>query len=202
MFQGTLPFNQTSHFGRPSFLPTIVNFSYLVSLTLFTYCTYFSRTMMMIDHDEFLPAVVMTSYIPCCTNIRSEYDGTHYNDNDNTKQHGDEYNSTPRTPLPLHVDSTRTSKFNVTVHNDKQIDSAHYATHDISTSQSIAHLCIDRTTDSTRIVVCSGRQHCVAVPLVDTTSSSQCRTRHLHTGGVPRNGYVLVLNTLCRPARR
>jgi hypothetical protein len=60
--------------------------------------------------------------------------------------------------------------------------------------RSIAHLCIDRTRDSTRIEVCSGRQHCVAVPLVDTTSSSQCRTRHLHTGGVPRNGYVLVLN--------
>ena len=65
---------------------------------------------MMIDHDEFLPALVMTSYIPCCTNISRQYDGTHYYDN--TSQHGDEYNSTPRTSLPLPVDSTRTSKFN------------------------------------------------------------------------------------------
>jgi len=150
--------------------------------------------MMMINHDEFLPAVVMTSYIPCCTNIRSEYDGTHYNDNDNTTQHGDRYNSTSRTQLPLPVDSTRTSEFNVTVHNDKQIDSAHYATHDISTSQSLAHTCSDRTTDSTHIVICSGRQHCVAVPFIDESCSSQCRTRHLPTGGVSRNGYVLVLN--------
>jgi len=145
--------------------------------------------MMMIDHDAFLPAVVMTSYIPCCTNIRSEYDGTHYNDNDNTTQHGDRYNSTFRTQLPLPVDSTRTSEFNVTVHNDKLLDSAHYATRDIFTSQSLAHSCSDRTTDSTHIVICSGRQHCVAVPFIDELSSSQCRTRHLPTGGVPRNGY-------------
>ena len=148
--------------------------------------------MMMIDHDAFLPAVVMTSYTPCCTNISRQYDGTHYNDN--TAQHGNQYNSTSCTSLPLPVDSTRTSEFNVTVHNDKLLDSAHYTTRDISTSQSLAHSCSDRTTDSTHIVICSGRQHCVAVPFIDELSSSQCRTRHLPTGGVPRNGYVLVLN--------
>jgi hypothetical protein len=155
--------------------------------------------MMMIDHDAFLPAVVMTSHIPCCTNIRSQYDGTHYNTNDNTTQHGDRYNSTSRTQLPLPVDSTCTSEFNVTVHNDKLLDCTHYTTHDTSTSQSLAHSCSDRTTDSTCIDICSGRQHCVAVPFIDVSSSSQCRTRHLLTGGVPRNGYVLVLNPNLMP---
>ena len=196
VFFGTLPVFWTS---RSPSLPTpltIVNF-HIFSVT-YPFCssTYF-LTMMMIDHDAFLPAVVMTSYTPCCTNISRQYDGTHYYDN--TTQHGDEYNSTPRTSLPLPVDSTRTSEFNVTVHNDKQIDSAHYATHDISTSQSLAHTCSDRTTDSTYIVICSGRQHCVAVPFIDELSSSQCRTRHLPTGGVPRNGYVLVLNPNSMP---
>jgi hypothetical protein len=152
---------------------------------------------MMIDHDAFLPAVVMTSYTPCCTNISRQYDGTHYYDN--TTQHGDKYNSTPRTSLPLPVDSACTSEFNVTVHNDKLLDGTHYTTRDISTSLSLAHLCSDRTTDSTHIVICSGRQHCVAVPFPDELSSSQCHTRHLPTGGVPRNGYVLVLNPNSMP---
>ena len=137
------------------FFPQLSILHILVSLT-FLLTAHIFRTMMMIDHDAFLPAVVMTSHTPCCININSQYDGTHYNDN--TAQHGDRYNSTSRTQLPLPVDSTRTSEFNVTVHNDKQIDSAHYATHDISTSQSLAHSCSDRTTDSTCIVICSGRQ--------------------------------------------
>ena len=192
-----------SPFTRPlisvahSFFPQL-SILFIFSVThLFTYTAYF-LTMMMIDHDAFLPAVVMTSYTPCCTNISRQYDGTqHYNDN--TAQHGKGYNSTPRTSLPLPVDSTCTSEFNVTVHNDKLLDSTHYTTRDISTSQSLAHSCSDRTTDSTCIVICSGRQHCVAVPLIDVSSSSQCRTRHIPTGGVPRNGYVLVLNPNLMP---
>ena len=195
--KGTLPIHQTSHFGRPLLFPTIVNF-HIFSVT-YPFCSsaHIFCTMMMIDHDEFLPAVVMTSYTPCCTNISRQYDGTHYYDN--TTQHGDEYNSTPRTSLPLPVDSTCTSEFNVTVHNDKLLDGTHYTTRDISTSQSLAHSCSDRTTDRTHIVICSGRQHCVAVPFIDELSSSQCRTRHLPTGGVPRNGYVLVLNPNSMP---
>ena len=152
---------------------------------------------MMIDHDAFLPAVVMTSYTPCCTNISRQYDGTHYNDN--TAQHGNQYSSTFCTSLPLPGHSPCTSEYIVTVHNDKLLDSAHYDQSDIITSQSLAHLCSDRPTDSIRIVVCSGRQHCIAVPFIDTLSSSQCRTRHLPTGGVPRNGYVLVLNPNLMP---
>ena len=105
--------------------------TFLVPLT-FLLTLHIFLTMMMIDHDAFLPAVVMTSYTPCCINISSQYDGTHYDDN--TAQHGDRYNSTSRTQLPLPVDSTRTSEFNVTVHNDKLLDSAHYTTSDISTS--------------------------------------------------------------------
>ena len=190
----SVPWNHSSLLSSPfPTLLTIVQFSHFSATYPFCSSAHIFRTMMMIDHDAFLPAVVMMSHTPYCTNISRQYDGTHYNDN-TTRRHGDEYNSTPRTSLPLPVDSTRTSEFNFTVHNDKLIDSAHYTTHDISTSQSLAHLCSDRTTDSICIVICSGRQDCVAVPFTDILSSSQCRTRHLHTGGVPRNGYVLVLN--------
>jgi hypothetical protein len=101
--------------------------------------------------------------------------------------------------LPLPVNSTCTSEFNVTVHNDKLLDGTHYTTRNISTSQSLAHSCSDRTKDRTRIVICSGRQHCVAVPFIDELSRSQCCTRHLPTGGVPRNGYFLVLNPNSMP---
>jgi hypothetical protein len=68
VFFGTIPVFQTSR--SPSFptLLTIVNF-HIFSVTYpFCFSTYF-LTMMMIDHDAFLPAVVMTSYTPCCTNI-------------------------------------------------------------------------------------------------------------------------------------
>ena len=129
--------------------------------------------------------------------ISSQYDGTHYYD---STQHGNQYNSTSCTSLPLPGHSPCTSEESiVTVHNDKLLDSAHYDQSDISTSQSLAHSCSDGTTDSTHIVICSGRQHCVAVPFIDESSSSQCRTRHLPTGGVPRNGYVLVLNPNLMP---
>ena len=55
--------------------------------------------------------------------------------------------------------------------------------YDSHTSPSLVHLCNDRPTDSIHVV-----------PYVDTLGSSQCHTRHLSTGGVPRNGHVLVLN--------
>jgi hypothetical protein len=142
-----------------------------------------------IDHDEFLPPVVKLSTSPYCTYISSQYDGTRYY---NSTQHGNQYNSTFCTSLPLPGHSPCTSESIVTVHNDKLLDSAHYDHSDILTSQSLAHLCSDRQTDSIRIVVCSGRQHCIAVLYTDTLSSSQCRTRHLPTGGVPRTAGFLV----------
>jgi len=148
------------------------------------------------DHDEFLPPVVKLSTSPYCTYISSQYDGTHYYD---STQHGNQYSSTFCTSLHLPGHSPCTSESIVTVHNDKLLDSAHYDQSDIITSQSLAHLCSDRPTDSIRIVVCSGRQHCIAVPFIDTLSSSQCRTKHSSTGGVPRNGHVLVLNPNLMP---
>jgi hypothetical protein len=53
---------------------------------------------MQFDHDEFLPPFVKLSTSPYCTNITSQYDGTHY---DNNAQHGARYNSTKCTTLPL-----------------------------------------------------------------------------------------------------
>jgi hypothetical protein len=98
-----------------------------------------------------------------CTTVLTTMTTQHNTTQHNTTQHGDEYNGTPCTSLPLPVDSTRTSEFNVTAHNDKLLDSSHYTTRNISTSQSLAHSCSDRMTDSSHIVICSGRQHCVAV---------------------------------------
>ena len=86
----------------------------------------FLGTMMMLDHDEFLPAVVMMSHTPCHVNIRRQYDGTNYNDN--AQQAGARSNSTERTTLPLPCESQRTHLSNVNVHNDRPIaDSAHFA---------------------------------------------------------------------------
>jgi hypothetical protein len=99
--KGTLPSLRPLTSVALSFFPqlSILYSEYiLVSLT-FLLTLYIFLTMMMIDHDAFLPAVVMTSNTPCCTNISRQYDGAHYNDN--TAQHGDEYNSTPCTSLPL-----------------------------------------------------------------------------------------------------
>ena len=140
--------------------------------------------MSEIDHDEFLPPVVKLSTSPYCTYISSsQYDGTHYHD---STQYGNQYNSTACTSLPLHDDSPRTCQSTVNVHNDRQVDSAHFVVsmpYDSHTSPSLVHLCNDRPTDSIHVV-----------PYVDTLGSSQCHTRHLSTGGVPRNGHVLVLN--------
>ncbi len=138
----------------PPFLPplTIVQLSHFSSTYSFCSSAHILCTMMMIDHDAFLPAaVVMTSHTPCCTNTSRQHDSTHYNDN--TTQHGNQYNRTSCRSLPLPVGSTCTSESTVTVHNNKLLDSTHYATSDISTSQSLAHLCSDRTTDSTCIVI-------------------------------------------------
>lgn len=33
--------------------------------------------MLMINHDVFLPAIVMMSHTPCCSNISGQYNGTH-----------------------------------------------------------------------------------------------------------------------------
>ena len=140
--------------------------------------------MSEIDHDEFLPPVVKLSTSPYCTYISSsQYDGTHYID---STQYGNQYNSTACTSLPLHDDSPRTCQSTVNVHNDRQVDSAHFVVsmpNDSHTSLSLVHLCNDRPTDSIHVV-----------PYVDTLGSSQCHTRHLSTGGVSRNGHVLALN--------
>jgi hypothetical protein len=80
----------------------------------------------LIDHDEFLPAaVVMMSTSPYCTNISSQYNGTHYNNN---APHGTWYNSAKCTTLPLPGKSQHTHLSTVNVlHNNRPIDSAHFA---------------------------------------------------------------------------
>ena len=143
--------------------------------------------MMQFDHDKFLPPFVKLSTSPYCTNISSQYNGTHYNDN---AQHGARYNSTERTTLPLPGESQRTYLSTVNVHNDRLIDSAHFAqpmSHDSTyTSPSIAHVCSDRPADSTRIVSYIRRQYVRTVPNVDIVGSSKCHTRHIGcTGGSP-----------------
>jgi hypothetical protein len=88
--------------------------------------------------------------------------------------------------LPLHGDSPRTCPSNVSAHNDRQIDSAHFVVsmlYDRHTSPSLVSICNDRPTDSIHIV-----------PYVDTLGSRQCITEHSSTGGVARNGHVLVTN--------
>jgi hypothetical protein len=109
--------------------------------------------MMRFDHDEFLPPFVKLSTSPYCTNISSQYNGTRYNDN---SQHGTRYNSTERTPLPLPGKSQRIYLSTVIVHNERLIDSAHFAqpmSHNSTyTSPPIAQVCSNRPADSTRIV--------------------------------------------------
>jgi hypothetical protein len=151
---------------------------------------------MRFDHDEFLPPFVKLSTSPYCINISSQYDGSHYDDN---AQHGARYNSTERTTLPLPGESQRTHLSTVNVHNDRPIDSAHFAqpmSHDGTyTSPSLAHVCSDRPDDITRIVSYIHRKCARTVPNVDIVGSSKCRTRHLATGGVARFNYVLVSNS-------
>ena len=88
--------------------------------------------------------------------------------------------STACTSLPLHNDSPHTCQSTVNVHNNRQLDSAHFIVsmqNDSQTSPSLVHLCNDRPTDSIHVV-----------PYVDTLGSSQCHTRHLSTG---RSGNTL-----------
>jgi hypothetical protein len=80
---------------------------------------------MQFGHDKFLPPFVKLSTSPYCTNISSQYDGTHYYDD--KAQHGARYNSTKRTTLPLPGESQRTHISTVNVDNDRPIDSAHFA---------------------------------------------------------------------------
>ena len=56
--------------------------------------------------------------------------------------------------------------------------------YDRHTSPSLVSICNDRPTDSIHIV-----------PYVDTLGSRQCNTEHTSTGGVARNGNVLVTNS-------
>jgi hypothetical protein len=143
--------------------------------------------MMQFDRDKFLPSFVKLSTSPCCTNIGSQYDGTHYDDN---AQHGTRYNSTKRTTLPLPGKSQRTHLSTVNVHNNRPIDSAYFAqpmSHDSTyTSLSLAHVCSNRRADSTRIASYIHRQYVRTILNVDIVGSSKCHTRHLATGGVAR----------------
>jgi hypothetical protein len=118
---------------------------------------------------------------------RPQYDGTHYNDN---AQHGARYSSTKRTTLPLPGKSQRTHLSTVNAHNDRPIDSAHFAQ-----PMSHAHVCSNRPADSTCIVTYIRRQCVRTVPNVDIVGSSKCHTRHLATGGVARFNYVLVTSS-------
>jgi hypothetical protein len=140
--------------------------------------------MMQFDHDKFLPPFVKWSTSPYCTNISSQYNGTHYDDN---AQHGARHNSTKRTTLPLPGKSQRTHLSTVNVHNDRPIDGAHFAqpmSHDSTyTSPSLAHVCSVRPADSTHIVSYILRQYVRTVPNVDIVGSSKCHTRHLAIGG-------------------
>jgi hypothetical protein len=135
--------------------------------------------MMQFDHDKILPPFVKLSTSPYCTNISSQYDSTHYDDN---SQHGARYNSTERTPLPLPGESQHTNLSTVNVHNNRPIDSAHFAqpmSHNSTyTSLSITHVCSDRPADSTRTIVSYiRRQHARTVPNVDILGSSKCHTQ-------------------------
>jgi hypothetical protein len=118
------------------------NDTILVPLTIFVITAHICTMMMQFDHDKFLPPFVKLSTSPYCTNISSQHDGTHYNDN---SQHGARYISTEHTPLPLPGKSQRTHLSTVNVHNDRLIGSAHFAqlmSHDSTyTSLSIAHVC-------------------------------------------------------------
>jgi hypothetical protein len=167
----------------------------LVPLTFFcTYCN-FCTAMMTFEHDKFLPPFVKLSTSPCCTYFSSQYDGTHNNDN---PQHGTRYNSTKRTTLPLPGKSQRTHLSTINVHNNRPIDSAHFAqpmSQDSTyISPSLAHICSNGQADSTRIVSYICRQYVRTVPNVDIVGSSKCHTRHLATGGVARFNYILGTN--------
>jgi len=157
------PFSQTS---RPLSLLTpltILKIQHFSATYLFLHILYYLHIMLGFDHDEFLPPVVKLSTSPYCTYISSsQYDGTHYND---STQYGNQYTSTDCTSLPLHGDSPRTCPSNVSAHNARQVDSAHFVVsmpYDRHTSPSRVAICNDRPTDSIHII-----------PYVDTLGSRQ-----------------------------
>ncbi len=169
MFFGTLPVFWTSCFLLSLTLLTILKITYFSATYLFgLYCTYL-HIMLCFDHVKFLPPVVKLSTTPYCTYISSsQYDGTHYND---STQYGNQYTSTDCTSLPLHGNSPSTCPSNVSAHNDRQIDSAHFVVsmqYDRHTSPSLVSICSDRPTDSIHII-----------PYVDTLGSRQCKYRTL-----------------------
>jgi hypothetical protein len=141
-------------------------------------------TMMSFDHDKFLLSFVKLSTSPYCTNICSQYDGTHYNNN---AQHGARYNSTKRTTLPLPGKSQHTQVSTVNVHIARRIDSAHFAqpmSHDSAyCGPTLIHSRNNSPASSMRIVSYIGRQYARTVPNVDIVGSSKCCTRHLTDGG-------------------
>jgi hypothetical protein len=77
----------------------------LVPLSFFVTTAHICTTMMNYDHENFFPPFVNLSTSPYCTNISSQYNSTHYNNN---AQHGAWYNSTACTTLPLLGKSQRT----------------------------------------------------------------------------------------------
>ena len=132
----------------------------------------------------------------CHANIRRRYDGTHYNKN---AQHRARDNSTKCITLPLPCKSQHTHLPTVYVHNNRPIDSAHFAQpmSDNSTSPycspSLVHLCNNSPASSTCIVSYIGGPYSRTVPNVDIVGSSRCHTRHLTTGGVARFYFYFVL---------
>ena len=151
------PSSLPPHFFSPL---TIVKITHFSATYIFIITAHICTTMMQFDHDEFLPPFVKLSTSPYCTNISSQYNGTHYYDN---TQHGARYNSTECTTLPLAGKSWRTHLSTVYVHNARPIDSAHFAqpmSHNstYTSSPSLAHVCSNRPADSTCIVSYIRRQ--------------------------------------------
>jgi hypothetical protein len=134
---------------------------------------------MQSDYDKFLPPVVKLSTSPYCTNISSQYNGTHYDDN---SQHGTWYNSTKHTTLPLPDKRQRTHLSTFNVHNNRRIDSAQFAqpmSHDSTCrSLTLVHSRNNSPASSTRIVSYIGRKYARTVPNVDMVGSCKCCTMH------------------------
>jgi hypothetical protein len=167
------------HFFTPL---TIVKNNHLVPLTFFVTTAHICTTMMSFDHDKFLPLFVKLSTSLYRTNISSQYNSTHYNDN---AQHGAWYNSTKPTTLPLPGESQRTHLSTINAHNTRPIDSAHFAqpmSQDTTYhSPTLVHLRNNSPASSTCIVSYIGRQYARTVPNVYIVGSSKCHTRHLAT---------------------
>ena len=168
-------------------------------LTFFVTTAHICTTLVSFDHYEFLPPFVNLSSSPYCTNISSQYNGTHYNNN---SPHDAQYNSVECNTLPLPGKSQHTHLSTVNVHNNRPIGSAHFVQPmwDNSTSTyhspSLVHIvCNNSPASSTCIVPYTGRQYARTVPNVDIVSSSKWHTRHWATGGLAHFNYVLVTDS-------